>query len=212
MSKEIKITTAESHSPLDGKSKWWGAPDMPEDMPYPYVMVLGDDNEQYPEPLTFICQIRLEDIADYDHDNLLPHEGMLYFFAAIDHFLQMESPLELPLHEYSGEMVRVLYSPTTDGLKPYELNWEDTGESVFRPAEQMMFGHEGESICHAMLGSPRDNEVNERQEKMVQLLRIEEDDNWNLRFYDCGSMYFLISRHNLAKRRFDRVETEVFFY
>ena len=65
MSKEIKITTAESHSPLDGKSKWWGAPDMPEDMPYPYVMVLGDDNEQYPEPLTFICQIRLEDIADY---------------------------------------------------------------------------------------------------------------------------------------------------
>ena len=124
----------------------------------------------------------------------------------------MESPLELPLPAYSGEMVRVLYSPTTDGLKPYELNWEDTGESVFRPAEQMMFGHEGESICHAMLGSPRDNEVNERQKKMVQLLRIEEDDNWNLRFYDCGSMYFLISRHNLAKRRFDRVETEVFFY
>ena len=109
-------------------------------------------------------------------------------------------------------MLRVLSRPTTDGLKPYELNWEDTGESVFRPPEQMMFSHEGESICHARLGSPRDNEVNERQEKMSRLLRIEEDDNWNLRFYDCGSMYFLISRHNLAKRRFDRVETEVFFY
>lgn len=211
MSKEIKMTTIECTSPLTGRSKWWGAPDMPPDMPYPYVME-KDGDEEYPEPLTFICQIRLEEIAQYDTDNLLPHEGMLYFFAAIDYFLQMDTPLELPLHEYSGELVRVLYTPDTAELQPYELTWEDTGESIFRQAEQIDFSLEGEEICHALLGTARDHEVNERQQEMVQLLRVEEEDRWNLRFYDCGTMYFLISRADLAKRQFERVETEVFFY
>ena len=70
---------------LFGKSKWWGAPDLPAGSPYP-VVPMGDTPEDC-EPLTFLCQIRCEDLAEVDAEGLLPHEGMLYFFAAIDYFL-----------------------------------------------------------------------------------------------------------------------------
>ena len=80
----IKITTVNTDEPLLGKSKWWGAPDLPASVPFPYTTYIDEDGEEYPQPLTFICQIRLRDIADIDTDNLLPHTGMLYFFADIE--------------------------------------------------------------------------------------------------------------------------------
>ena len=57
-------------------SKWWGDPDMPENMQYP-TMTVTEDGETYDYPLTFVCQINCEDIAAYDTENMLPHEGML---------------------------------------------------------------------------------------------------------------------------------------
>lgn len=87
----IIIHTHETERPLTGKSHWWGAPDLPADTPFPYVTL--DDGT--PEPLTFVCQIRCEDIAAHDPDGLLPHEGMLYVFAPLDHYLgDMDSPLD----------------------------------------------------------------------------------------------------------------------
>ena len=72
-------------------SKWWGDPDMPETMEYPTVEVT-EDGETYDYPLTFLCQINCEDIAAMDKTGLLPKEGMLYFFAAIDKWIGYESP------------------------------------------------------------------------------------------------------------------------
>ena len=60
----IIIHTHETERPLIGKSHWWGAPDLPADTPFPYVTL---DNGT-PEPLTFVCQIRCEDIAAHDPD------------------------------------------------------------------------------------------------------------------------------------------------
>ena len=78
----ISIITNPTTENLVGRSHWWGAPDLPEDVPYPYVMVddtqvvmgcngmpkrdihgnvIIEHGEDYPEPLTFICQIRMED-------------------------------------------------------------------------------------------------------------------------------------------------------
>ena len=65
-------------------SKWWGDPDFPEQMEYPTVKVTDEDGDTFDYPLTFICQINCEDIAAFDPENRLPHEGMLYFFGAID--------------------------------------------------------------------------------------------------------------------------------
>ena len=122
----INITTSPTDRDLIGRSHWWGAPDLPEDVPYPYVMVtdrnvMVDENgeplcdaegnelyeeEEYSEPLTFICQVRMEDVAPLDREGLLPRKGMMYFFAAIDYFLGEDSPIEMPMHGEAGAMVR----------------------------------------------------------------------------------------------------------
>lgn len=199
---------------LTGHSKWWGAPDLPADIPYPFVDVDDHDGGTYPEPLTFICQIRLSDIAQYDPENRLPHSGMLYFFAAIDYFLGEDSPLDLPSHGYSGELVRVIHSEQEDGLQPYRLTWEDSDESIFRKAEEITFGLTDGSynvFSHGLFGDAND-EVAGWYPHMLPLLRVEEEDRWNLRFYDCGTLYFLIDPDDLRRRRFDKVSTELFFY
>mgnify|MGYP002626758536 CR=1 FL=1 len=91
----IRIETHLADSPLTGQSKWWGEPDMPEELNWPTVMVRDEDGESYDDPLTFVCQIRCADIAPFDPHELLPHEGMLYFFAAIDYFLgDFDTPLQ----------------------------------------------------------------------------------------------------------------------
>ena len=215
MRKMIKINTRPSKENLVGRSHWWGAPDLPADMPYPYVTVGDDDDEDsYPEPLTFICQIRLSDIAALDPYGLLPKKGMLYFFAAIDYFLGEESPLDLPLHNYSGELIRVIYSEQEDGLEPYEITWEGSDESIFRDAEAIDFGvTDGtyDVFSHGLYGEAIDC-VADSYPNLIPLLRIEEDERWGLRFFDCGTMYFLISPDDLRARRFDRTSIEVFFY
>ena len=62
----IKIETHPADNPLTGKSKWWGQPDMPENLDYPEVTIVDDDGETYEDPLTFVCQIRCADIAALD--------------------------------------------------------------------------------------------------------------------------------------------------
>ena len=77
---KINFRPAEGN-PLKSQSKWWGQADLPKGMNYPAIPY----NDEYgDDPLTFLCQIRCADLAACDPDNLLPHKGMLYFFAAID--------------------------------------------------------------------------------------------------------------------------------
>lgn len=52
-----------------GASKFFGAPLIPENI------------KDKVRGLIFLCQIKLEDIAELDPDNLLPHSGYLYFFV-----------------------------------------------------------------------------------------------------------------------------------
>lgn len=82
----IKLTLEKTQKSLFCESKWWGDPDMPADASYPMMKVCempdgssflvrpGDDvsgGEVYDYPLTFICQIRCEDIAELDPENRL---------------------------------------------------------------------------------------------------------------------------------------------
>ena len=231
----ISIITNPTTENLVGRSHWWGAPDLPEDVPYPYVMVddtqvvmgsngmpkrdihgnvIIEHGEDYPEPLTFICQIRMEDVAPFDKEGLLPRKGMLYFFAAIDYFLGDSSPIEIPLHGPVGDMVRVIYvDDVPDDVQPYDLHWEDTGESIFRPAEEITF-YEGveTSDTHALLSIPYQDEVSDSYPRHIALLQVEEDDRWGLHFFDCGSLYLLIRPEDLKARRFDNLQCEVFTY
>ncbi len=205
----IRIETFPCSESLVGLSHWWGAPDLPEDMPYPCVTVCDDDGEEYEESLTFVCQIRCSDIAALDPEGMLPHKGMLWFFAPLDYFLgETDSPLDYHIPPV------VLYSPSADGLQPYDLHWEETGESVFRPAESISFSESGvaEGDGHALLAVPLQDEVRNARPGAFALLQIDEDERWGLRFYDCGMYYIMISPEDLKTRRWNKVEGELFFY
>ncbi len=204
----IVITTHSTAESLVGQSHWWGAPDLPEHVPYPFVMV-GEGEEAYAEPLTFVCQIRLADIAPLDPDGFLPHEGMLYFFAPLDYFL---GELNAPLDYHTPPAV--LYASPEEELRPYKLCWEGTGESVFRPAEAMTYrlSEENSGDGHLLLSRPYQEEVTDAHPDSLSLLQIDEDDRWGLRFYDCGMYYFLMPESALTAREWDRVEGEMFFY
>lgn len=68
---------------LYGQSKWWGPADFPDSLEYPLIKFEDGDTN----PMTMICQIRCADLAPVDPENLLPHTGMLYFFADIDEYV-----------------------------------------------------------------------------------------------------------------------------
>ena len=105
----IKLELKKTERILFCGSKWWGDPDMPENMQYP-TMEVNDDGETFDYPLTFVCQINCEDIAPYDKDGKLPHEGMLYFFAAIDDYIGYESPVHNPDGEWPKGRLVVKYA------------------------------------------------------------------------------------------------------
>lgn len=202
----IRISTKTAEGALTSKSHWWGFPDLPEGIDFPAMPDdANKDNGGGEDWLTFICQIRLEDIAPYDCENQLPHQGMLYFFASLDYFLG-------DLEAYNGHIgfwpentYKVIYSPKTNGLHTHKVVWED-GTDACLPAEAVSFEKTG--VCddnHKFLGLPFFEEVREEAPGYISLLQIDEDDRWGLRFYDCGMLNFLISQEDLAARRFDRV-------
>ena len=164
---------------------------------------MGDTPEDC-EPLTFLCQIRCEDIAEVDAEGLLPHEGMLYFFAAIDYFLGLDSPIAPHIGEWDNVHVRVMYSPSCENLEPYEMHYED-GEDVFFPAVGMEFSTCPERMdSFKLLGRPYFDEICEQYPKHICFLQVDENDDWGLRFFDCGMLCLLIAPDDLTHRRFER--------
>lgn len=191
---------------LKGKSKFWGFPDMPDGLAYPYLD--GD-------PLTFICQINLEELQLQIGDtSCLPTRGMLYFFANIDYFLGWTDDLENGMGFWPKEAFRVLYAEDIARLNTHKSFFED-GTPAAPDAWSVAF-----AICeetdsgHKLLGSPFFDEVFEDLSARskapdthpISLLQIDEDDDWGLRFFDSGMLNFIISTDALAKRDFSQVQ------
>ena len=205
---------------LFGQSKWWGFPDMPEELEYPEVPVreeyVDDDGrdavDEYDDPLTFICQIRCSDLAAVDPEGLLPHEGMLYFFAALDYFLgNLDAVVSPGLGEWEAPCFKVLWAPSCENLHTHSILYEDGSEACL-PAVPMAFGSgAGGDSCEKtgdgfqLLGRPFYDEVVQEMPGMINLLQIDENDDWNLRFFDCGMLNFLITPADLAARRWSAV-------
>ncbi len=205
----INLTTAPSDDVLYAQSKWWGFPDLPDDLDWPTVEA-EDDGEVFDDPLTFVCQIRCEELAELDPEGLLPHEGMLYFFAALDYFLGDLDAFTAPgMGEWPAEYFRVLYSPSCEGLNTHTLMYDEDTPAALAPEAINFWRHlEGsEDIpCYTgLLGEPFMEEIREAMPGLVSLLQIDENDDWGLRFFDSGMLNFLISPEDLAARRFDRV-------
>lgn len=154
-------------------SKFWGNPDMPENMQFPMLKV-SEDGETYDYPLTFIAQLNCEDIAKYDRDNLLPHEGMLYFFAAIDECLGYEAPYRTIVGQWQKGYVMVKYAK--------EINFEtfqtcilegETGEELSE-GEMAVEMSEAAEDCMSGIRLLADSPSDEYAEDYVCLLQIDD--------------------------------------
>lgn len=63
-----------------------------------------------------------------------------------------------------------------------------------------------------LLSVPFQDEITDAHPDCISLLQIDENDDWGLRFYDCGMYYFLMSKNDIKNGRWDRVEGDLFFY
>lgn len=71
-----------------GKSKIGGTPDLPNDIKWPFetfdkeqkLFFFTKKQERITKPLSFICQLNMNEISKFDDSNLLPKSGILYFF------------------------------------------------------------------------------------------------------------------------------------
>ena len=193
----IKITTMSCADNLQGKSHWWGFPDLPKDVEWP---CRSDE-----ELLTFICQIRLEEIADLDTDNRLPHNGMLWFFADLDYFLgDIDAPCG-GIGEWEKEFFRVIYSEDCSELCTHEYYWEDGSLAVLE-AEKIAFEDAGdEDFGFKLLGMPAMTEGYENEnEGMLSLLQLDEEDRWVMRFFDSGTINFMMPLEAMLQRDYSQ--------
>lgn len=140
----IKLELKKTERILFCGSKWWGDPDMPENMLYP-TMEVTEEGEKFDYPLTFVCQINCEDIAPYDKENKLPHEGMLYFFAAIDDYIGYESPVQNPDGEWPKGRISVKYAKSIN-LETFQtcMLVGDEDEQLTEPELEIVFSECGD--------------------------------------------------------------------
>lgn len=187
----IKLKSKKTDVDLAGCSKIWGFPDLPDSVPYPEVEV-EVDGEKFVNPLTFICQIRCQDLVPVDRQGLLPHTGMLYFFGDVDYFLGLFEYDSPGMGEWGTNFFRVLYSPTCDDLHSHKLV-DESGALLGLPAESLSFEEcEDKDDGFKLLGRPYFDEVDELYPDWTSLLQLDCSDEWNLQFYDSGMLNFLM--------------------
>ena len=212
----IRLTLEKTQKSLFCESKWWGDPDMPADASYPMMKVCempdgssflvrpGDDvsgGEVYDYPLTFICQIRCEDIAELDPENRLPHEGMLYFFAAMDEYTGYDSPVHMGMGEWPKGSVAVKYTKSIN-METFQacMMVDEDGESLTEPALGISFeACDDAADGIKLLGAPFFCDAREQFPGYSNLLQIDENETAGTAFYDAGMLNFLVSDADFAK-------------
>ncbi|MDE6300814.1 MAG: DUF1963 domain-containing protein [Muribaculaceae bacterium] len=189
-------------------SRFWGNPDLPENTPYP--MYIDDEGDEF--PYWFICQINLEELASYDPDNLLPHKGLLSFFAKIDRYMDSFAATDCISGYVSGaDAVRVLYFPALDNMR--EVVLVDDDDNPVTPSElsiRFSTNNVENGDEHELFAPPTHREWENWDspfEDRIILLQIDSfsGEDFELNFMDCGVLDLLISREDLKKRDFSDV-------
>ena len=165
-------------------SKWWGDPDFPEHMEYPTVKVTDEEGETLDYPLTFICQINCEDIAQFDPEGKLPHEGMLYFFGAIDEFIGYETythngPGEWPKGQFVVKYAKSINFETFQSC----ILVDDNDQPLTEPELEMeFFSCEDNAECARLLGVPTDSETIGNYPDHISLMHLIDNPEISLSF------------------------------
>lgn len=187
-------------------SKWWGNPDMPDDMEYPMAKYTDGNGAESEYPLTFVCQIDCGDIAELDREGVLPHAGMLYFFAALDDFTGYESPLDCGLGLWRKGLVCVKYTGhiNLETFSSFIMLDDEDAQIAERPLaidfSECGDGDDGIKL----LGSPFFDEVREAMPGHVSLLQLDGDETAGMMFHDTGMLNLIISKSDLKFGNFKK--------
>ena len=201
----VTLYISQTDENLQGKSHWWGAPDLPAGMQYPFITLYDDVRE----PLTFVCQIRCEEIAQHDTTKLLPDKGMLYIFAPIAYFTRGYGRAI----NYKEKPV-IIYIEDCSNLYPHDIVSDTDYKSIFRPALKISFSRETQNIEYAaqMLCPPNREEISAYNSGKIVLLQIEEYSKWNLRIFDCGTYHILMRPEDIKNGNWENVTSDVYSY
>ena len=169
----IKLTLKHSERVLFCGSKWWGDPDMPENMQYPTIEVT-EDGETFDYPLTFVCQINCEDIIPFDPEGLLPHEGMLYFFAALDKWIGYDSPTENDFGEWPKGHFVIKYAKSINFETFQSCMLVDDDDQTLTEHEMEICFEEcsDDEKCIKLLGIPSSDNIASEYSEHLNLLQI----------------------------------------
>lgn len=195
----IRLTLKKTDSTLFCCSKWWGNPDLPPQMEYPMMKYTEADGSEAEYPLTFVCQIDCADIAGLDAEGKLPHEGMLYFFAAIDGFVGYESPCSAGKGRWDKQLAVVKYSKAVN-METFNscILVDDEDNELAEPEMAVEF-----SACDdrdggfRLLGLPVRGGAEEDLPAHCSLLQLDADAELGISFPDGGAFNFVISDNDL---------------
>ena len=96
------------------RSKIGGKPAAPEGFEWPRFEAENFNEETANRPLSFLCQINLEEICGYDKEELLPKKGLLLFFYEMESMCWGFDPSD-------EGCSRVYYFEDVKGLVPTDL-------------------------------------------------------------------------------------------
>ena len=206
----IRLKTQRTERVLFCGSKWWGDPDLPENMQYPTISV-EEDGEKYDYPLTFICQINCEDIAQFDPEGKLPHEGMLYFFGAIDGYLGYETytdngPGEWPKGQFVVKYAKNINFETFQSC----ILVDDDDQPLTEPEMEMeFFACDDDANISRILGSPSGDEVKRNYQDHISLLHLVNNEEIALNFGENGILQTLMKDSDLRFQNWKRALTHL---
>ncbi len=176
-------------------SHFFGNPSMPSHIPWP-THQLQEDNEQWQEPLDFICQIEYND-------------GLLLFFANIAYYAGWDTNPVIFGSVSDKNVVRVIFIHAEEMTSIIER----TEAEPLAPAHPIEF-----SSVRPPLGEPEHQLFGEPEHREWEawdapfdgwqlLLQMDSDEgpNYTINFLDCGVLNFIISPHDLEVGIFDDV-------
>ena len=192
-------------------SHFWGNPSLPQGMEYPQYT--DDEGEDF--PYVFICQINLRDLKTFcgDSQYLLPEDGLLLFFARIDHYLGQFAATDCMGGFISApDAVKVIHVRNCDNLREVVLV-DDDDLPLSPEALEITFTHKHDALRdddHCLMAPPTHREWeswDHPYEDRIILLQVDSfsGGDFNLNFMDFGVLDFLISPRALQKADFSDV-------
>lgn len=166
----IRLTIGGAAERSFGATRFGGKPDVPEGFEWPYFE--GDSYEGVKNrPLSFIAQFNLEEISQYDTENLLPKTGVLSFFYELNSMAWGYDP------DNKG-CARVYYFEDVNALHTADLP-EDMEEYFRLPALKIAAKSEKSYQDGVDFLLQREDEMTERWDEFDEIrekLRIDEED------------------------------------